>query len=45
MTLADVAPFVGLEAGVDEESALRVLRVVARELGVSERELAGRLAR
>ncbi|GMU80125.1 MAG: hypothetical protein AMXMBFR46_29100 [Acidimicrobiia bacterium] len=41
--LVDVAPFVGLEAGVDEGEALRVLRVVARELGVSERELAERL--
>jgi len=31
------------EAGVDRGAAERVLRVVARELGVSERELAERL--
>lgn len=42
--LADVAPFIGLAAGVDEESTLRVLGVVARDLGLSERELAAKLS-
>jgi len=42
-TVLDVAPFVGLEASVSPEDTARVLVVVARALGLSERELAERL--
>jgi len=40
---SDAVTRVAHEAGVDRGAAERVLRVVARELGVSERELAERL--
>lgn len=42
-TFADVARFVALEAGVGEGGAVAVLRLVARALGLSERELAERI--
>jgi hypothetical protein len=45
VSLADVAPFVALEAGVDEAAARRLLPFVARALGLSEGELAAALRR
>jgi hypothetical protein len=45
VSFADVAPFVALEAGVDEDAARRLLPFVARALGLTERELAAAIRR